>query len=154
MKTQIDISARDGKIAVVGPFSTENNTNWRELGGKFSGGAWLLPDNKTTRETLVELFGAKSELVEVEVPASRARGDAIVQIGGYVLAQRRDRDSRVCMPDGVSLLRGRFSASGGSRKSPRVEIDKDVVFRLVCRSSFAEANHLKLAEEAAPIIEV
>ena len=147
MQTKIEIIEQDNTLRVTGPYSEENNTRWRSLGGKFSGGAWILPDNDTSRETVAELFGTKSEEVDVLVPKSKTSGYQILQIGGYVLAQRRDRDSRVQMPDGVSLAAGEFSSSGGSRKSPAVCAASDVVFRLRCRKSFADAHGL---EPAAP----
>lgn len=143
MQTQIQV--QDGKIIITGPYSEDNNRQWRELGGKFAGGNWVLPDNDTTRAKVAERFGAKSDEVDVLVPASKLRDGQIVQIGGYVLAQRRGRDYRVQMPDDVSLSGGSFSSSGGSVKNPRVSLGSDIVFRLRCRGSFAEANGLEIA---------
>ena len=148
-KMQTQINVEEGKIIVAGPYSELNNARWRELGGKFTGGNWVLPDTSTAREVVAELFGAKSEEVEVLVPAAKANGYQIVQVGGYVLAQRRERDYRVQMPDGVSLEAGRFSSSGGSRKSPSVGLTTDMVFRLRCRRTFAEAHGLQVAQTPA-----
>lgn len=151
---QVKIEVIEGTVHVVGPYSTENNDVWRSLGGKFTGGRWVMPDNETTRQKIAAMFGTKSEEVEVLVPNERLTDGEIVQIGGYVLAQRRGRDSRVEMPDGVSLAAGYFPSSGGSMKHPRVGIGEGNVFRLKCRRSFAEANGLELAVEKEPSIEI
>lgn len=152
MQTTIEVC--DGKISVSGPYSDSNNERWRSLGGKFSGGFWNLPDNETTRSVIAELFGAKSDEVEALVPLDKATGYNVLQIGGYVLAARRFRDSAVVMPDGVSLASGSFPKSGGSVKNPRVAASDDTVFRLRCRKSFAEARGLELAKAKAVTIEV
>lgn len=146
MNIQIHITLEDGTIGVRGPYSESNNSQYRSLGGKFSNGKWTLPDNDTTRKTLAELFGERSEEVEVLAPAESCTGKygTIVQLGGYVLAQRRGRDSRVEMPSGVSLAAGRFRSSGGSVKNPRVSLDDDVIFRVCVRKSFADSMKLQL----------
>lgn len=151
---QVKIEVMEGTVHVVGPYSTENNDVWRSLGGKFTGGRWVMPDNETTRQKIAEMFGAKSEEVEVFVPNEKLTDDNIVQIGGYVLAQRRGRDRHVEMPDGVSLASGYFLSSGGSMRHPRVGIGEGDIFRLKCRKSFADANCLKLAVEKEPSIEI
>jgi hypothetical protein len=144
---QVNIQTGQGSIVICGPYSESNNKQWRELGGKFSpnGGAWIIPDNDTSRETVAKMFGAKSEEVDVLVPASAVSDGSIIQIGGYVIAQRRMRDARVQMPDGVSLAAGSFRSSGGSVKNPRVGVSGDMVFRLRCRKSFSDREGLKAA---------
>lgn len=156
---QIKIEVTDGKILVTGPYSPSNNQLWRDLGGKFSNGSWVLPDNDTTREVIANQFGAKSEEVDafVDYSLSLVSDGPIAQIGGYVLAQRQSRDSHVQMPSGVSLAAGSFPSSGGSVKNPHLAASDDLVFRLRCRRSFAEKCNLKIAplpEEYKPAIEV
>jgi hypothetical protein len=153
---QTTITPQDGKIIITGPYSEDNNAVWRSLGGKFAGGNWVIPDNDTARERVAELFGPKSEEVDALVPYDKYDGGQILQIGGYVLAQRRGRDYRVQMPNDVSLAAGTLRSSGGSVKNPRVEPSADVVFRLRCRRSFAETHGLEIAPEttAAPSIEI
>ena len=152
MKTQIEINVTSNGIQVTGPFSAANNTRYRELGGKFQGGSWMLPDNETSRLAVSEMFGSKSELVQVLIPDDIARGGdtgATVQYCGYVLASRRGRDYRVQMPEGVSLAEGSFPSSGGSMKNPSVNAASGTVYRLICRRSFAEQNNLQIAEDTA-----
>ena len=151
---QTEINVVDGKIIITGPYSEDNNEDYRSLGGKFSGGSWVLPDNATVREKIACWFGSKSEEVEALVPSSKTFGSQIVQIGGYVLASRRGRDYGVKMPDGVSLESGSFSASGGSVKNPRVGDMSDVVFRLRCRKSFAESKGLEICKTKQSTIEI
>ncbi len=153
MQTNIKIEGE--KIHIASPYSEENNAKYRALGGKFAYGVWLLPDNSTTRQTVAEMFGAKSGLVETLVPYDKITTfGKICQIGGYVLASRRGRDNRVEMPEGVSLAEGKLRSSGGSVKNPSVALDSDVVFRLVCRQAFAEANGLEIPTDEIPAVEV
>lgn len=154
---QISIEVNNDTITVSGPYSEENNTRWRSLGGKFRDNKWLMPDNDTSRQVVAELFGSKSEEVEVLIPMRQLPNGNIIQIGGYVLAQRRSRDSRINMPEGVSLAAGTFPPSGGSAKHPRVNASDDAVFRLRCRASFADKHNLLRAtekESTTPVIEV
>lgn len=155
MQTQITID--DGRIHIRGPYSDSNNATWRSLGGKFSGGAWEIPDNETTRGKIAEMFGAKADIITALVPGDKIPRSysSIEQIGGYVLAQRRSRDSAVQMPNGVSLHAGIFRPRGGSVKNPSVALDSDVVFALQCRRSFAEVNGLEIStQKAASLIEI
>lgn len=147
MQTQIEIQA--GKIVLNGPYSEKNNEVWRSVGGKFAGGNWVLPDCETARLAVAELFGVRSEEVDALVPYGKWSGYQILQIGGYVLAQRRGRDYRVQMPSDVSLASGAFAERGGSVRNPSVAPSSDVVFRLRCRRSFAERHGLTIT--AAPI---
>lgn len=147
MQTKIEVA--DGRIMIRGPFSEENNVVWRSLAGKFSGGAWVLPDTDTARAKIAELFGEKSDDVTVVLPGSKVGGAQIVQIGGYVLASRRGRDCSVQLADGCSLASGQFSSGGGSMKNPRVGSEA-VVYHLTVRRSFAEVNGLEIVTQAAP----
>ena len=145
---QVSICIDGDKVIVQGPYSESNNNAWRALGGKFiqgAGGGWHIPDNDTTRLKIVELFGAPANAVEVLVPSDKFEGYSILQIGGYVLAQRRGRDQRVTMPEGVSLATGEFPSRGGSVKSPTVSEPRDTVFRLACRAEFAARHGLDVA---------
>lgn len=150
---QTEIKIENGTICIRGPFSADNNIVYRSAGGKFSGGCWLLPDTDTNRAKIVELFGERSDEVDALVPANKCGDGQQVQIGGYVLAERRERDWIVKMPDGVSLESGEFTSSGGSVKNPRVNVRSGMVFRLRCRQSFAERKGLDLAENKTQIPE-
>lgn len=153
MQTQITIN--DGRIHIRGPYSDSNNATWRSLGGKFSVGAWEIPDNETTRGKIAKMFGSKSDIITALVPGNKIRSyGSIEQIGGYVLAQRRSRDSAVQMPNGVSLHAGIFRRWGGSVKNPSVALDSDVVFALQCRRSFAEVNGLEISTQKAASLEI
>ena len=147
MQTQITVA--DGAIIIAGPYSPDNNQDYRECGGKFRDGAWRLPDNPSSRGTVAALFGERSDEVEVLVPAALVSDGPVVQFRGYVLASRGGRDWRVRMPDGVSLEAGGFSGFGGSVKHPRVALSDDVVFRLRCRKAFADYHNLA----PAPVVE-
>lgn len=143
MQTTIEVA--EGKIIIDSPYSEENNKSWRELGGKYSGN-WILPDNDTSRARIAELFGAKSEEVDVLIPVDQIPkpNSQIVQIGGYVLVERRGRDYRVRTPDGVSLAAGSFRSFGGSHKKSigRIRRRRSVPTTLpplVCRGQ--RANH-------------
>lgn len=144
---QVTINITSDTIVVVGPYSEKNNDTWRSLGGKFRNGAWHLPDNETARTEIAAMFGKRSEDVQALVPSSILKDGKTIQIGGYVLARRRYRDSPVTLENGVTLARGAFSQRGGSVKSPSISLDSDVIFVLTCRQAFAEANNLEIAHD-------
>ena len=152
---QAHIEAVDGKIKITAPYSELNNESWRTLGGKLSSGSWLIPDNDTSRKVIAELFGTKSNDVEVFIPYDMIKIDgSIIQFKGYVLAQRRFRDSKVRMPDGVSLAQGKFTSSGGSVKNPRVNINSEMIFRVSVRESFAKLYNLLITDTTPTKIEI
>lgn len=152
--TQISITISDNRITVSGPYSPSNNEIYRSIGGKFSDGSWSIPDTQNAREQIADLFGTKSDLITVEIPVGKILDDDIVQIGGYVLASRRGRDSRVLIPEGVTLARGTIPSSGGSVKNPRVDPSADAVFHLVCRKSWADKHGLTPIETTAHSIDI
>lgn len=147
MQTKIEIENR--VIVITGPYSEDNNTIWRQLAGKFSVGAWKIPDTDTARAKIAELFGERSEDVTVSLPSSIVGGGQIVQLGGYVLASRRGRDYPVQLAPGCSLADGSFSSSGGSVKNPRVG-DTPVVYHLKVRRAFAEKHGLEVVNTNIP----
>lgn len=158
MKNQVTTGRVDelpGMIAVKSVYSERNNSFFRTIEGKWYPHlyVWAFPDSMTARSILADLFGEKSEDVEVLVPYEviDLRHGPIVQVGGYVLASRRGRDDRVMVPDGVYLEEGKFASSGGSRANPSVGLDSGMVFRLVCRQSFASRYNLSPAPARAAV---
>jgi hypothetical protein len=157
MQIQIQIEVNESKIFIRSPYSTRNNEVWRELGGKYKDDKWGIPDTPTARERIAEMFGAKSDSVAVLVDSRLIPDGGIIQIGGYVLAQRRGRDYAVQLAQGVTLHNGRLPSSGGSRANPRVCADDgEAVFRVIVREDFAKRHGLPLADTAtpAPTIEI
>ena len=59
---QVKIEVIEGTVHVVGPYSTDNNDVWRSLGGKFTGGRWVLPDNETVRKKIAAIVGGNAIL--------------------------------------------------------------------------------------------
>lgn len=127
----------DNKISA--PYNPHAIELFRQKAGRWN------PEEKTwsfapqvAKELFTELYGASEETVTVNIDYDHA--DEIGNmwyIGGYVLAQRRFRDARVTLGDGVWLLRGHFPGSGGSIKNPRVNASYDAVFQIEVRKDFA-----------------
>ena len=158
METQIEINIEDGKITITGPFSGTNNEIYRKIGGKFVEGRWFIPDSQPAREKIAELFGAKSEIVTIAVPAdsvveNKYHGGRI-QVGGYVIASRRRKDSEVELPRGVIVAVGSLSHRGGSYNYPEVAASDDVVFHVNVRRAFAEKSGFEIVEKTTPTLEI
>lgn len=158
METQVEISIADGKITVAGPFSGTNNEIYRKIGGKFTDGAWEVPDSQPAREKIAELFGAKSDIVTIAVPAdsiteNKHHGGRI-QVGGYVIASRRHTKSDVTLPRGVIVAVGSLSHRGGSYNYPEVNASADVVFHVNVRRAFAEKSGYEIVGNTPPALEI
>ena len=154
MKTQINLSVVGDSIRITSPYSSANIDLFRSLAGKFSGGVWSVPSTAESVAKLQDVFGRPSELVRVSVPVDATKvvaRDGQLQIGGYLLANRRGRDYRAEMPEGVAVVSGGFTKSGGSVKNPRVSPEPGTVLSLVCRREFAERMGLVVAAPAAPV---
>ena len=148
---QVTITTSAETIKVVAPFSTKNNSAFRNRGGKFDNArGWILPNTPTVQELIQELWGTSETLVWVRVQGGCITGHQIAQIGGYVIASRRERDKSVSMARGVQVEHGRWLSSGGSVKNPAVTGSDDLTVKVLVRKDFAEANNLEIIEEMVP----
>ena len=152
MKLQIQITNSADEIAVVAPFSAENNGIFRNHGGKFDRArGWVFPNTPSAQSLIQELWGTSESLVWARVPASAVTGRGVTHLGGYVIASRRSRDANVEMAAGIKLERGSWSSSGGSINNPRVTGSDDLLVLALVRRDFAIASNLEIAEEVVEV---
>lgn len=145
MQGRIHVRLEDRRIDLLrAPFSQQNSLRWKAVGGQFVRGVWRLPYTPEAQEVLKEMFGDEYDPVFALVPASKLVDGPVVQIGGYVLASRRQRDGMVRLFEGVSLFEGRLPDSAGSSRKPRVGLTPDCVFGLRCRRTFAKVRSLEI----------
>lgn len=141
-------TANDG-IAVISPYSTIFVAGARRLAGRWGAvtqkdgtidKAWIFPAEvkADVRALLRDTYGEDGES---EVPTVRLRveyhgtvqdtgGSTEVVIGGREVARIFGRDSGARLGANIVLRTGGVG-SGGSRKSPRIEVRPDTVFDLL-----------------------
>lgn len=144
---QVKIAETDDAIYIDSPFSASNNEKFRSRGGQFDRetGRWKFPKTEATTAMIEELFGAESELVSALVPKDCIEKiDNQWQTGGYVIANRRDRDTPVKTAQGVQVAKGNWCPSGGSVANPRVTADDDLEIHVVVRKSYADRENLEI----------
>jgi hypothetical protein len=125
--SEIRITHRNGSVDVDSPYHPDFVKAARRLNGKFGGGVWTFDGRDTERicEALIEVYGTDGsmpvEVVDIEVVITGNNGgDTSLFALGRQIAQRRGRDTRVQLGDGVVIVEGGFPASAGSAKYPRL----------------------------------
>jgi hypothetical protein len=143
--TTVAIRTEETVVYVKSPFNRDFVTQAKNLGGRWAPGSkeWKfdLRDIARVQELCRHVYGTDgtasclSDMVTLRVTVgsqdSYFQGEEqSMSLGGRVLAERRDRDWRVCLGEGVTIESGAFPGSGGSRKNPRIAAG-DVVVLLV-----------------------
>jgi len=146
---QLTVKTVEDKVEVTAPYSTANNNRYRGRGGSWTGSAWSFKDIANVWVLITELFGVVKGENKVVTALVKPEGDRVdlLTVGGYVLAQRRDRDRAVDLKEGVEIISGEFSDYGGSRKNPMVTWSGELELSLVCTFKFAEEHDLEVIEE-------
>lgn len=118
---------KDGRKAfwVYSPFHPDFPAAARGLGGKWSAekSGWYFDarDEDAVRRLVRDLYGfdeyERPDLVQVVLHYPELYGEDLFEVGRQ-LARRAARDYAVRLGDGVILLGGTFSRSGGSRNHP------------------------------------
>ncbi len=128
---RFEIRKEIDSILVTAPYNKEFAYRMRKMGGKWTGEDWKLPADvlEAAREAMRECFcrdDRSCDLVDVEITATEGRVYEETAFG-LTIAQISSRDSGAWIPrdmrDTVSVLDGEIT-SGGSRKSPHIEIDR------------------------------
>ncbi|MFA7301883.1 MAG: hypothetical protein WC069_06255 [Candidatus Shapirobacteria bacterium] len=146
---QTEITHSNGNIVISGPFHGGNNSTYKTFSGRFSGGAWTLPETPASSAAIAEMFGASDKIVEVEITGDKGTEiDGQWRIGGYVLASRRSRDYGVQLANGVRLIDGQWARSGGSAKSPRVNAYAAIKVALEVPEDFALRHNLTIRPQS------
>lgn len=151
MDIQAEIKVNASEVSIHAPYSDLNNARFRSIGGKFKDKAWRFGNTPVVHTLIEELWGASNNLVEVLVDLDASEDllsyrQGIMQLGGYVLAQRKARDYAATVTDGVLVQAGGFHSSGGSVKYPAVNPLDDTVLSLYVREDFALKHKLTIKQ--------
>lgn len=130
----ITITTANGKIAVKSPYHPSFVSAVKRLNGSWNGaaGTWTVDarDEQAVRDICRQVYGTDGSdnpvLVDIRITLSGTSDDSLFDYG-RLIAQRRGRDERVKLGDGVVIVDGRFPASAGSRNNPKLMNFDDVV---------------------------
>lgn len=156
----VNMKNGEQKVKLESPFHPDMSREARAIGGDWNGGAkaWYFDvrDEQRVRNLAIKLFGtdgsAPIDLVDVRVTLS-GRGSQEEWRFGRLLAKRWSRDAPVSLGDGVVVIEGQFSKSGGSRNYPRVDWIGDSItleVRDVPRSMVDDDTEI-VSEKPAPV---
>src|SRR5689334_11041243 len=128
MNVSIKLSEKNqNALCLYAPYHPSLPAKARDLGGKWSGQYWWFDkrDEQRVREMTKEIYGTDGEevtdTVTVRIDASGWSGKREIFSLGRQIVSRFSRDSRVRLGDGVILISGGFSSSGGSRNHPCID---------------------------------
>lgn len=117
------------KIMAITPYHPDLVKECRALNGKWQAGnsAWVFDvrDEDRVREMVAEVFGTDGketvEVCDVEMTlfGGKTNDKSRFALGREIVA-RAARDSRVKLGDGVTIVSGSFTNSGGSRNNPAI----------------------------------
>lgn len=130
------IVRENGKIKVQSDYNREFIGGVKTLGGKWSSPWWCVPEeNEEALDILLQrVYGeglSPAELVDLIVDLGALSEDnGAIRMDGKLLARRPSRDSLVQLGDGVVLVSGALSESGGSRCNPRVDADEGTIVKV------------------------
>lgn len=135
MAPTISITVANGKCCVVSPYNPSFVSQAQKLNGDFLKPNWVFDarDEERVRELCREVYGTDGS--HMEVVTARVRVDSYgfsqsLYLFGRQLAKRWQRDDRVVLGDGVIVVTGGFSGSGGSVKNPRLDINEGTVLEV------------------------
>jgi hypothetical protein len=137
---EVTMRIEGDKIITKSPYNTKFSPDARMLGGTWNASAktWTFDarDERRVRELLVHTYGTDG-ISAPDVVTVRCNLDALeihnpqeLVLFGRPVATRLGRDSAVRLGDGVILVAGGFSASGGSRANPRLCADPGTVLEV------------------------
>jgi len=125
--SDIRIVARGNSIDVISPYHPDFVKLARQLNGKFGAGPWTFDarDEARIRDLLRSIYGTDGsgpiEVADVQAIITGTNGgDNVLFALGREIASRRERDARVRLGNGVTIVDGGFPGSCGSTKYPRL----------------------------------
>ncbi len=125
------VKADGSRVGLRAPYHPDAIEALRALGARWNGEAWLADPRDAARlrdiaQAVYGTDGTPCAVVDVRVvlsaarPAMRWDGDNNLFLLGRQIARRAARDYRAMLGDGVAVIAGAFSASGGSRNNPTI----------------------------------
>lgn len=165
---RVEIEEVDGKLKVSSPYSPDLPKLARNLGGKWSGAAWVFDSRlkedvaKVYRSVYGEWPGDEQDYVTVRATAliDTYEDKGGIFLFGRCLARAYGRDSGARLGEGVILREGRFT-SGGSMKNWITKVLAGTVVEVmdVPRQSVDAGDYdpdiwkVEILEQAAPTID-
>lgn len=118
----IKIRNDGGKVSVHSPYHPDFVTAARKLNGKWNSPYWNFDsrDEQRVREACFKVYGTDGgevETVDIRMQVTRSSDNPLFAYGRMIV-ERRGRDTRVNLGDGVVILDGDFPRSCGSTKYP------------------------------------
>lgn len=118
----IKVRNENGKVSVYSPYHPDFVAAARKLNGKWSSPYWSFDsrDEERVRNVCFKVYGtdgSEVETTDIKVQITRSSSNPLFAYGRMVV-ERRGRNSRVTLGDGVVILDGDFPASCGSSRYP------------------------------------
>lgn len=158
MEYEISLTESSGALFLRAPFNPEANTDYRNIGGKWKEEhrAWRFDvrDRDRLREILRTHFGRddrpvlKSVTARVDLDEAASGYRPEIRMFGRVIAARLHRDAPVRLGDGVILIDGKFSSSGGSVRNPEVGALEGIILEV----RDIPAGHLDMEDSGVEVI--
>lgn len=136
----VKIEVKETSVSVSAPYVPQFPARAKAIGGKWSAGGkvWKFDsrDEVRVRELCREIYGTDGltteKLVTVRVNATGELGGSEYFKFGRQIARRPSRDTAVRLGDGVIIITGSFSPSGGSAKYPSImgHSSDEVIFEI------------------------
>lgn len=155
--TDIELVEEGTDLYLYAPFHASARRSYRNIDGQWEPDrkAWRFNprDRDRVRKALNRHFGYDDrpvEVVDVRVVGQKVfdEDDQHWYFGGRTVASRRYRDADVQLGDGVLLLEGRFSGSGGSMKYPDIGTNE-----VVLEIRDVPKHHEDLQQDGVTVIE-
>lgn len=119
----IKLEKKEDKLYIYTPYNCEFITAVKLLGGKWKSNisAWCVNIDleKEVIDILKDVYGYQEKKVNIVISFNSEQSLGYdFEIAGRTILRRTYRDSRVKLGDGISVLNGTFSSSGGSMRNP------------------------------------
>lgn len=130
----VQIKNDGGKVSVLSPYHPDFVAAARRLNGKWNSPYWNfdIRDEQRVRDACLRVYGtdgSKVETVDIKMEVTQSSNNPLFAYGRMVV-ERRGRDSRVSLGDGVVILEGNFPSSCGSSKYPALTNGEPVVLEI------------------------
>lgn len=130
MVTVPEVAATTTEVRAVTPYHPTFVTGAKDIGGNWQPPAWVFDprDEQRVRDLCVRIYGtdgAPTPTVSLRVRLGGWSGHQTAWIAGRRVAHRAVRDSRIQLGEGVVLIEGKLTSSGGSIANPRLGSDLD-----------------------------
>ena len=117
----VNITVVGNKIYLESPYHPDTSNESKKLGGRWSDKKWEfdIRDKERVEDMAKRIYGYGENVVDITY-IFRESGKQVFLFGRLV-AQRYSRDSSVQLGEGVVIVKGGFSSSGGSARNPDVQ---------------------------------